>query len=520
MEYLDYIYTHLDEIFDQIKEHLWLTGISIILASIVGVCVGVLITRYTKFSTFFLGITSTIQTIPSLALLGFLLPIFGIGAVPAIIALFLYALLPIVRNTFTGIQDIEPAIKQAAIGMGLTDSQVLFKVELPLALPVIFAGIRTASVITVGIATLCALIGAGGLGELIFRGISLNNPKMIIAGALPASLLALLIDGGLSIIQKNMKMANVRWLILLLVVFISIGIFLSKDSQTESGELVAGFNSEFIERADGYLGLNEIYDLNIDIREMEIGLMYSALRNGEVDVIDGFSTDGRIKAYDLKSLQDDQHYFPPYHAAPIVNITALRKYPQLTKILGLMDNLISEEEMMEMNYQVDHKQRLPEDVAKEFLINKGFTISNQKKKQDPELVIGSKSFTESYILAHLMKQLINSNTSLSVDLRLGFGGTKIIFDALSTEGIDMYPEYTGTGLLVLLQTPDSTINILGQDKNEVYQYVKHQFMEKHKIHWMPPFGFNNTFALMMRRDHADSLKIESISDLSRHLRGQ
>lgn len=519
LEYLDYIASHLDEILEQVSEHLWLTGVAIALASILGIALGILITRVTRLATFFLGLTSTIQTIPSLALLGFLLPIFGIGAVPAIIALFLYALLPIVRNTFTGISDIEPSIKEAAVGMGLTDKQLLTKVELPLAAPVIFAGVRTAAVITVGIATLCALIGAGGLGELIFRGISLNNPKMIIAGAIPASLLALTIDGGLAMLQKFIHKIRLNWLLAISVLAIISVLIWNTDDQPAS-KLVAGFNSEFIERADGFVGLDKLYDLDFDIREMEIGLMYSALHNKEVDVIDGFSTDGRIRSFNLKSLIDDKNYFPPYHAAPLVHEALLKRHPQLHQVFEILSGQISEAQMMEMNYQVDQKQRLPEEVAREFLESLGYSIQTNDGSDDPDITIGSKAFTESFILAHLFAQLIRHQTGLSVDLKLGFGGTKIIFDALTTKGIDLYPEYTGTGLLVLLQADTATIKSLDQDKDKVYHHVKEEFHNQYGLAWLPPLGFNNTFALMMRKEHADSLKIESISDLSEYLSAQ
>jgi osmoprotectant transport system permease protein len=133
-----------------------------------------------------LGVAGVLQTVPSIALLGFMIPLFGIGALPAVIALFLYALLPIIRNTATGIREVDPAVRESAWGMGLSGWQVLTQVELPLALPVLFAGIRTAAVINVGVATLAALIASGGLGESIFGGIALNNTAMILAGAIPA----------------------------------------------------------------------------------------------------------------------------------------------------------------------------------------------------------------------------------------------------------------------------------------------------------------------------------------------
>ena len=190
-KFIAFIVTNQQELRSQVSEHLWLTLVSLSLAVMVGLSLGIFITKTPKASRPVLVFVNAVQTIPSIALLGFLLPFFGIGAVPAIIALFLYGLLPIVRNTYSGIINVNPATKEAAIGMGLDRRQVLLKVELPLAMPVIFAGIRTAFVINVGVATLCALIAAGGLGEFIFRGLSTNNTYMILAGAIPAGIMAL-----------------------------------------------------------------------------------------------------------------------------------------------------------------------------------------------------------------------------------------------------------------------------------------------------------------------------------------
>jgi len=175
-------------------EHLYLTGIAMGFAIIIGVSLGILLTRFQWLATPILGVASVIQTIPSLAILGFMIPLLGIGVRPAIAALFLYALLPIIRNTYTSVIGIDPALIESATGMGMTRRQILVSVRLPLALPIIMAGIRTSTVICVGIATLCAFIGAGGLGTLIFRGISMVNNKIILAGAIPAALLALALD--------------------------------------------------------------------------------------------------------------------------------------------------------------------------------------------------------------------------------------------------------------------------------------------------------------------------------------
>ncbi|EGO64469.1 ABC transporter permease [Acetonema longum] len=175
-------------------QHIELTMISLLLANLIAVPLGILLTRYRRWAEPIIGVTAVFQTIPSLALLGFMIPLMGIGELPAIVALTIYGLLPVLRNTYTGIAGVAPAVIEAGIGMGMTSKQVLFMVELPMALPVIMAGIRTASVLLVGVATLAALIGAGGLGDLIFRGISMANSELIMAGALPAALLAMVFD--------------------------------------------------------------------------------------------------------------------------------------------------------------------------------------------------------------------------------------------------------------------------------------------------------------------------------------
>ena len=293
MGFLEFIISHIDEIRSQTLEHLVLTVISMSFATVMGVSTGIVLTRVEKISSITLGVVGIIQTIPGLALLGFLLPFFGIGTTPAIIALFLYGLLPIVRNTYTGIKEIDPEMIEASLGIGMTKNQLLRYVEIPLALPVILAGIRTATVINVGIATLCALIVAGGLGEFIFRGISLNNQQMILAGAIPASILAVLLDAVIGFIQKNSRNKK-AWLATGLFLLSILALFLFPPARNKS-RLIAGFNSEFIEREDGFKGLDSVYNLPLEIKEMEITLMYQALYEGDVDVIDGFSTDGRIK---------------------------------------------------------------------------------------------------------------------------------------------------------------------------------------------------------------------------------
>lgn len=196
------------EVLELTLEHLWLVAISTGLAVLIGIPLGILITRRPWLNKPVLGGANIIQTIPSLALFGFLLPAPWIGARAdrlAILALMLYALLPLIRNTYAGIKGVDPAVVEAGRGMGLTDWQLLFQVELPLALGVIIAGVRVATVISVGLATIAAAIGAGGLGEYIFRGLAMVNNSVILAGAVPAALMALAADVGLGWLEKRLS---------------------------------------------------------------------------------------------------------------------------------------------------------------------------------------------------------------------------------------------------------------------------------------------------------------------------
>ncbi len=516
--FISFVLEHRQEILEQTYEHIWITSIALLIAIVVGIAAGILLTRYQYLSRSVLGFVNIIQTVPSIALLGFLLPVFGIGVTPAIIALFLYALLPIVRNTYTGIEGVDPAVIEAARGLGMSSSQILKKVELPLATPVIFAGIRTAMVINIGVATLCALIAAGGLGEFIFRGIAVNNVNMILAGAIPASLLAILLDAILSIFQKYIQVLLKPLLVIAtLTGVLLVGYALVENMTMDSKKLLtAGFNSEFMEREDGYPGFTKAYGFTLPVREMEIGLMYEALRNKKVDVISGFSTDGRIKAYDLRVLKDDKNYYPPYYAAPLARKEILEQYPQLRNIFSRLAGKISEEAMMQMNFEVDQEKRSSREVARAFLEKSGMkTIP--KRTGEPAIVIGSKSFTENFILAEMFAALIEAYSPLTVELRLGFGGTKLLMDAMKTDAVDIYPEYTGTGLLVLLQPEKDVIDSLIRDKQKVYEYVKRMSEKRFELEWLQPLGFNNTTAMMMRENQAKRLKIERISDLKQYV---
>jgi osmoprotectant transport system permease protein len=487
-------------------EHLLLTGGSTLAAMVLGIPLGVAAARSAWLRGPLLGAIGVLQTIPSLAMLAILLVLLGkIGTLPAMIALTLYALLPIARNTFVGIDGVSADVREAARGMGMTRRQELTRVLLPLSLPTIFAGVRTAAVIGVGIATLSAFIGAGGLGQFINRGLALSNTGLILLGAVPAAILALIVDGALaaaqwavrplpSTMRRGWRMQVRPVALAAPVVLIAFGlgalpggagrIRIGSKNFTEQfvlGELMAqvieaetdlgvdrrfnlggtlichealrggeidlyaeysgtgltailehevvtdrdealaivraeyadrfgltwlapfgfnntyaltvrakrarqrgwetisdleasaptlraGFTSEFAERPDGLPGLRKAYGLRFgDVRDLDPSLMYKAVANDQVDVICAFATDGRIAAYDLVSLEDDEHFFPPYHAAPVIREETLRAYPEVRAALALLAGKLDDETMRRLNYEVDEKQRTPREVAAEFL---------------------------------------------------------------------------------------------------------------------------------------------------------
>ena len=208
MNLLKFFASNRTEVLELTLEHLWLVGVSTLFAVAIGLPLGILLTRKPWLSKPILGSANILQTIPSLALFGLLLPAPWIGERAdrlAILALTLYSLLPIIRNTYAGIVGVDRTVVEAGRGMGLTDRQLLFRVELPLALGVIIAGVRVATVISVGVATIAAAIGAGGLGEYIFRGLAMVNNNLILAGAVPAAALALLADLSLGLIERSLR---------------------------------------------------------------------------------------------------------------------------------------------------------------------------------------------------------------------------------------------------------------------------------------------------------------------------
>jgi osmoprotectant transport system permease protein len=509
------------KLLQQTLEHIGLTFISLLIAVLIGLPLGIYITRNKKAAGLILGVAGILQTIPSIALLGFMIPLLGIGPVPAITALFLYALLPIIRNTFTGIRNVDPVVKEAAVAMGMTNAQVLFKVELILAFPVIMAGIRTATVINVGVGTLAAYIAAGGLGEFIFGGIALNNTNMILAGAIPAALLAIILDFLLSLVQKmsSKKRKAALWSMPILLLLFSSFYVLPLGFNSK---LLAGFTPEFMGRIDGDLGLRSIYGLKIRTVVISDAVMYKAIYKHKLDVISGYSTDGRLKAYDLAVLEDDKKIFPPYYAAPVVRTEVLQKYKELAPVLNLLAGKINDSIMTELNYRVEYLNQSPEKCARDFLVARGLYKDPRKGGVSSgghgTIRLGSKIFPEQYILINMYAMLIRGYTDLQVETKTGLGGTKICFDALTNNKIDMYPEYTGTALLAILHPAQQDIRRLAGNRDSVYDYVRQQFTGKYQLSWLEPIGFNNAYALMMRRNQAQQLHIQTISDLTGYLK--
>jgi osmoprotectant transport system substrate-binding protein/osmoprotectant transport system permease protein len=378
VSFFDFLLRNRQEVLQLVAEHFFLVAISTGLAVLIGVPLGILLTRKPALSKPVLGFANIMQTVPSLALFGFLIPVNlylfdfkivgGIGPRTAIVALVLYSLLPIIRNTYTGISGVDPAIREAGKGMGMTDRQLLFQVELPLALGVIIAGVRVATVICVGTATIAAAIDAGGLGRYIFRGLRANDNVLILAGAVPAALIALAAD-------------------------------------------------------------------------LMLGACERALKFGD-------AASARSK-----------------------------------KIVWAML------------------------IASGILVG-GSVVRYLSAESPGRIAVGSKDFTEQVILGELIAQTIESKLAKPVERRFDLGGN-LAHQALVAGEIDLYVEYTGTGLLAILKGKPL------KDPNEVYRRVKDEYAKRFNLEWTEPLGFNNTFAILVRREDARKLNLQTISDAAK-----
>ena len=305
MSFWQFLHQNWPELLALISQHIVLVFLSIMAAIVVGVPTGVLLTRYRSLRSPVIGIANIMQTIPSLALFGFLIPlpfIGGIGERTALVALVLYSLLPIIRNTVTGIMSVEPAVREAAVAMGMTDSQVLMKVELPLAMGVIITGIRVATVIAVGVTTIAAAVGAGGLGVYIFRGLRQYDNNLLLAGALAAALLALSADFLLGLIEQRFSFDGTRprisvtQIILLLIIGIAMTLavifgFRARENKAIVGDAtghVVIASKDFTESillAEIAAQLLEARGVRVE-RQFELGgnLPHEALLNGKADL--------------------------------------------------------------------------------------------------------------------------------------------------------------------------------------------------------------------------------------------
>ncbi len=299
-----------------------------------------------------------------------------------------------------------------------------------------------------------------------------------------------------------------------IVVIVAVVLLMLQRSDHQQG-LKAAFDAEFLTRPDGYQGISKCYGLKFASEpvQMDPGLMYRAVADGAVDIIDGFATDGRIPAYKLVVLKDDKTFFPPYYAAPLVRKETLEKYPQLKSALNQLAGKISNEAMQNLNLQVDERGHKAEDVAREFLLSNGLIQQGAKPGDGTAgtVTVGGKQFTEQEILGQIIAILIECNSNISVIRKPNLGGTMICFNALKAGDIDVYPEYTGTGLVNILKRE------VISDPNKAYDCVRRTFLDEYNLVWLRAFGFNNTYTLTMRAAHAGKLGIKTISDLANYL---
>ncbi|KYD06610.1 osmoprotectant update ABC transporter permease/substrate-binding subunit OpuFB [Bacillus atrophaeus] len=281
------------QLVNALLEHIQISFIALFFAVIISIPLGIYLTRKPNISEGIIGVTAVLQTIPSLALLGLLIPIVGIGKVPAIIALIVYALLPILRNTYTGIKEIDPSLIEAARAMGMNNRKRFLKVELPLAMPVIMAGIRTAMVLIVGTATLAALIGAGGLGDLILLGIDRNNTALIVLGAIPAAILAILFDVLLRRLEKMSFKKIITGIGIAAAAALLIMAFSLSSGQGNKNIVIAGkLGSEPEILINMYkLLIEQETDLHVELKPGlgKTSFVFNALRSGDIDIYPEFT---------------------------------------------------------------------------------------------------------------------------------------------------------------------------------------------------------------------------------------
>lgn len=280
------------ELWNSLLEHIQISFIALLLAGIIAIPLGIYLTKKERIAEGIIGITAVLQTIPSLALLGILIPLVGIGKVPAIIALVAYALLPILRNTYTGIKEVDSSLIEAARAMGMNNRKRLLKVEIPLAMPIIMAGIRTAMVLIVGTATLAALIGAGGLGDIILLGIDRNDTNLILMGAIPAAILAIVFD----FLLKRLEYHSYKKSLLTIgcIVVIAVGIMILPLFTNQNKEIVIagklGAEPEILINMYKIL-IEEETDIEVELKPGlgKTSFVFNALESGSIDIYPEFT---------------------------------------------------------------------------------------------------------------------------------------------------------------------------------------------------------------------------------------
>ncbi|WP_339238071.1 ABC transporter permease/substrate-binding protein [Oceanobacillus sp. FSL W7-1281] len=305
-EFIDVFQNRQDMLLQAIWEHLQISLISLGIAILIAVPLGIMLTRYPRIAEPIIGTSAVLQTIPSLAVLAFLIPFLGIGIQPAIVALVLYGLLPILRNTYTGIDGVDPALREAARGMGMNTKKQLMRVDLPIAMPVIMAGIRTSMVLIVGTTTIAALIGAGGLGDIILLGLDRGGDiPLVLLGAIPAALLAVMLDFILRLFEKLSKKYGIQAFIAILVIVVLVITIPLMIPSSQKGEVVIagklGAEPEIIMNLYKIL-IEEESDITVDL-EPNLGktdMVFNALQQGSIDIYPEFT--GTV----IVSLLDEQ----------------------------------------------------------------------------------------------------------------------------------------------------------------------------------------------------------------------
>ncbi|MEE0433833.1 MAG: ABC transporter permease/substrate-binding protein [Peptococcaceae bacterium] len=502
-------------------EHMEMTSLAVLASLLVGVPIGILITKNKKAASIIIGIANLMQSIPSIGLLAFLVPFVGIGQKPAIIMVVTYALLPIIKNTFTGITSIDPRLLEAANGIGLSKSQQLLKIQLPQALPFIMAGIRISAVTAVGTVTIAAFAGAGGLGWMINLGLNANDANLVLLGAIPACLLALVVDFVLGKVEKALTpeglkpaeqivylprkkrlfRSGIALALCAVILIVPAGASVAQSLAKNDDKLVIGAENFTEALIFGYLysdliqaktdipveekfnlngtmianaaldsgdidmytdytgviapnvlklpmntdpdavykdvkkGMKDEYDAVVseplgssntyvfavpksvsekygltklsqlveqapnlrlgcttafteredllpkfeselgahfkEVTGLEGNIRYQALKSGDVDVTDAYETDGLLIKEGLIPLEDDLQFFPPYQAINIYRSDVIERYPELEDVLSLLDGALTTEEVAQMNYKVDIDGQTPQQVAHDFLEEKG-----------------------------------------------------------------------------------------------------------------------------------------------------